>query len=561
MPNKVLIVGGVAGGASAAARLRRNDEAAEIILFERGAYISFANCGLPYYIGGEIQERRKLLIQTPAVMHDRFNLDIRIHSEVISIDRLAKKVQVRSRDVENGESREYEERYDKLLIATGSSPVKPPVPGIECGRVFTCWTMLDADTLAAFLERTHAKRIVVVGGGFVGLEMVENLSRRGITVTVVEMLAQVMSPLDPEMAAFVRETLRGEGVTLCLGRKVTGITTHKQSCYIQLDNASVLEADGLIMSAGIRPNSELAVACGLSTGTKGHIVVNEYMQTSDPNIYAVGDVVEVEDFTSRQKTAVPLAGIANKQGRIAADAICGMQDVYHGAQGTSVAKVFSDTVAFFGLNEKKLRHMGMKRGRDYTVLYSHGTNCPAYYPGSSLLHLKVIYSNTDGRILGVQAIGKAGTEKRIDVLAVCQRFDAPIEALAELELAYAPPYNTPKDAVNFIGYIAQNVRTGKVNLIDWDEISALDPATWRIIDVRTSAEFEAGSIPGSTLIPLNQLRSRLDELDAQYKLVVFCKSGVRSYIAARMLMQHGFEVRSLNGGWLTYSMSVNHNAE
>lgn len=549
---KIVIVGGVAGGASAAARLRRNDERAEIVVLERGGYISFANCGMPYYIGNVIPQRGSLLLQTPRSMQERFNLDVRVRHEVLSVDRANKSVRVRK--LETGE--EYDESYDTLVLATGASPVKPPVEGMDHPSVFTVWSIPDTDRIKAHIEESGARRAVVIGGGFVGIEMAENLREYGLEVTLVEMLGQVMGFVDFDMAQIVHASLAAHRVALRLGRAVEAVEETAAGLVVRISGGETLHADLVIVAAGIRPNSALAREAGLKTGKKGHILTDAQLRTSDPDIYAVGDVIEVEDFVTKQKTAVPLAGPANKQGRIAADNIAGGASAYSGAQGTSVAKVFELTVAATGLNEKKLLDLGKKPGEDYYAVYGHLAAHASYYPGSKPLHLKLFFGAQDGKVLGAQAVGEEGAAKRIDVIATAMRFGATVYDLTELELAYAPPYNTAKDPVNFMGYIAENILSGKVQVVGWQEIEHLDLARHQLVDCRTPAEFSQGAIPGSVNVPLDELRGRLGEIDRDKTVVIYCKAGLRSYIGARILLQNGFErVRSLTGGWTTYDFA------
>jgi NADPH-dependent 2,4-dienoyl-CoA reductase/sulfur reductase-like enzyme/rhodanese-related sulfurtransferase len=543
---RYVIVGGVAGGASAAARLRRLAEHDEIIVLERGNYVSFANCGLPYYIGGTIQRRRDLIVQTPEDLRVRFNIDVRVNSNVTAINRDRKTVTVEH----DGEA--YELAYDKLVLSPGSSPVRPPIKGSGNENVFTVWTIPDTDRITSYLKSHNCRRAVIVGGGFIGVEMAENLREIGLDVTIVEMLDQVMSNLDFEMAQYVHMELNTNGVRLVLGHGVEEIAGAEAGSVVKLGNGQEIPADIVIMSVGVRPNSELAKAAGLETGPRGHIVVDDMLRTSDPDIYAVGDAIEVVDVITGQKTAVPLAGPANKQGRLAADNIMGLNHPYKGTQGTSVAKVFGKTVASTGINEKRMVAAGKKLHEDYEVIYTHSNNHAGYYPGASPLHMKVIFEPGSGKILGAQAVGEDGTDKRIDVLATCIRLGATTEDLQYLELAYAPPYNTAKDPVNFVGYIAENIRSGLVEPIQWHVLPSLDREKYQIIDVRTGREHAMGSIEGSVLAPVDDLRQLLDQLDKDKVAVVFCRSAIRSYIAARILMQNGFKAKNVMGGWMTY---------
>lgn len=543
---KYVIVGGVAGGASAAARLRRLAEHDEIILLERGNYVSFANCGLPYYIGRTIQNRRDLIVQTPEDLKVRFNIDVRINSNVVKIDRDRKTVTVEHL----GDT--YELDYDKLILSPGSSPIRPPIKGADSENVFTVWTIPDTDKITSYLKSHQCKNAVVIGGGFIGIEMAENLREIGLDVTIVEMLDQVMNNLDFEMAQYVHMELNSKGVKLILGNGVEEIASGEKGSVVRLGDGREIPADIIIMSVGVRPNSELARDAGLEIGVRGHIIVDDMLCTSDPDIYAVGDAIEVVDFITKQKTAIPLAGPANKQGRLAADNIMGLNHPYRGTQGTSVAKVFSKTVASTGITEKRLMAEGKKLHEDYEVIYTHSNNHAGYYPGGSPIHLKVIFAPQTGRILGAQAVGEDGTDKRIDVIATCIRLNATTEDLQYLELAYAPPFNTAKDPVNFAGYVAENIRSGLMEPIHWHELPSLDRNRYQIVDVRTKSEYSKGSIDGSVLMPVDDLRQMLDRIDKTKTVVLFCKSAVRSYIAARILMQNGFKVKNVMGGWLTY---------
>ena len=549
MSKQFVIVGGVAGGASAAARLRRNCEDANIILLERGEYISFANCGLPYYIGGSIRERSNLMVQTPEAMRSRFQIDVRTKSEAIAINREKKTVTVRSPEGE------YELSYDKLILSPGATPLRPPVPGIDSKRVYTVWNIPDTDNVTAFIKTYQVRSAVVVGGGFVGVEMAENLRERGMDVTIVEMIDQVMVGLDFDMAQYIHKEMNDHGVSLRLGAGLNKIEDKSDHCTLTLSNGQTLDAELVILAAGVRPNNKLAQDAGLAIGPRGHIVTNAYMQTSDPDIFAVGDAVQVTDFNTKTQTAVPLAGPANKQGRIAADNVCGKKVPYGGTQGTSIAKVFDLTLAFTGLNEKALLKSGAKLHQDYEVVYGHNSNHAGYYPASSPLHLKLLYHPQSGKLLGAQAVGRDGTDKRIDVLAACIRLGGAVSDLTQLELAYAPPFNTAKDPVNFAGYMAENQMDNMVELVNWNEITQLSPDEYQLIDVRTPAELAEGKVPGSILIPVDEIRQHLDQVDPKRTAVLYCKAGLRSYIAARILLQNGFKVKSMTGGFTTYKIA------
>jgi CoA-disulfide reductase len=537
MSNKVLIIGGVAGGASTAARLRRLDESAEIIMFERGSYISYANCGLPYHIGDVIKERSSLLLQTPEAMSAKYNVDVRIESEVISIDKENKFVEVKK--TKTGEI--YKESYDTLVISTGSSPIKPPIDGINSPGIFTLWTIPDTDEIKKYISEKKPKKAAVIGGGFIGLEMAENLHEAGLEVTVVEMLDQVMAPVDYEMAQLVQNNMDMNGVILSLGDGVSKFKSEGASTTITLNSGKTISADLVILSIGVRPNSELAKNAGLKLNQRGGVVVDKYLRTSDPNIYAVGDVIEVEEFIGKDKAMVPLAGPANKQGRICANNICGANEEYQGTQGTSVAKVFDLTVASTGANEKTLKRWGKEEGKDYLKAIISQKSHAGYYPGSSELILKLIFSPDGKKIFGAQIVGEDGADKRIDTIATAIRLNASIYDLKELELAYAPPYSSAKDPVNMLGFVAENIITGKISFSRWDDINPEKPSKYTLLDIREDVELLVYTMSNAKHIPLGQLRSRLSELNKDDDIIVFCAVGIRSYNAARTLMENGFK--------------------
>jgi len=546
MGKKVLIVGGVAGGASCAARLRRLDESAEIIMFERGEYISFANCGLPYHIGGTIKDRDELLLQTPESFNARFGVDVRINSEVVSIDRENKKVVVKGKD-----GKEYMEAYDVLVLSPGSTPLKPPIPGIENERILTLWSIPDMDRIKKLIEEKKPKSAVVVGGGFIGIEMAENLADLRIDVTLVEMMDQVMTPLDMDMAQIVHKHLEKKGVKLVLGDGVKSFEDSFGTVSVNTQGGRKIESDLVMLSIGVRPNSELAKQCGLEMNKRGGIVVDNGLLTSDKSIYAVGDAVEITDFITKQKAMIPLAGPANKMGRMAADNICGRGREYKGTQGSAVAKVFDLTVANTGLNQKQLEANGKKINVDYKVTILHPASHAGYYPGGRSLTLKVIF-DMDGKILGAQSVGFDGVDKRIDVIAAAIRFGATVYDLEELELCYAPPYSSAKDPVNMAGFSAENVLNGTVDNITYDEIKDLKE-NQVLLDVRTIGEVERGAVPNSINIPVDELRDRIDELDKSKEYIVYCAVGIRAYIACRILSQNGFKNhKNLAGGYSTY---------
>lgn len=545
--SKTVIIGGVAGGASCAARLRRLDETAEIVLLERGEYISYANCGLPYHVGEVIKSRDALLLQTPEAMKKKFKIDVRVQNEVTSIDREGKTVTVKRTDT--GET--YTESYDNLVISTGSSPVRPPIPGIDSPLIHTLWTVPDTDRIRSLISCQHIKSAAVIGGGFIGLETAENLRHLGLDVTIIEMLDQVMAPIDYEMAQLLHENILQNGVNLLLRDGVESFTDNGSNVDITLKSGKVVSADLVIVSIGVRPNGELAKAAGLETNARGGIVTDEYLRSSDPSIYAVGDVIEVEDLIFKDRTMIPLAGPANKQGRIAANNIMGASEKYKGTQGTSVAKVFDLTAASTGANEKALIKRGLVKGRDYESITIQQNSHAGYYPGAMPLTLKLLFSPDGSKIFGAQIVGSEGVDKRIDTIAVTIRLGGGIEDLKELELAYAPPFSSAKDPVNMAGFTAENVINGMVRFADWNAPDTHFDA--ELLDVREPAELMAFSIPHAVNIPLGQLRGRLSELDKSKEIIVFCAIGVRAYNAARILMQNGFEnVRLYPGGMRFY---------
>lgn len=556
--SKIIIVGGVAGGATTAARLRRkcqaSDEPVEIVMLEKGDYISYANCGLPYYIGGVIKGRDSLLLQTPQAMKAKFDVDVRTASEVTAIHPEKKSVGVRN--LKTGES--YEETYDKLVLATGSSPLKPPIPGIDTDGIFTLWSVPDTDRIKAYIQEKQPKTAAVVGGGFIGLEMAENLNRAGIQVSVIEMMNQVMAPLDYEMAQLLHENMRDNGVELILGDGVDRFLPEGGGIGIQLKSGRKVTADMVLLSIGVRPNSGLARDAGLTLNSRGGIVVNEYLQTSDKDIYAVGDVIEVENFTLKNKTMVPLAGPANRQGRICADNLLADEKErkpYRGSQGTSVAQVFDLAAAAVGVNEKTLAAGGKVKNQDYYTALIQQKSHAGYYPGATPLALKLLFDG-NGAIFGAQAVGQEGVDKQIDVLAGVMRLGGTVYDLMELELSYAPPFSSAKSPINMLGFVAENILTGMARFIEWQELDALlagGGEDYTVLDVTEEVERMVFSIPGSYHIPLGQLRGRLNELDQNKLIIPYCAIGVRSYNAARILAQNGFtRVRILAGGTSFY---------
>ncbi|WP_214848118.1 CoA-disulfide reductase [Exiguobacterium sp. s193] len=548
---KTIIVGGVAGGATAAARLRRLDETAEIILLERGKEISFANCGLPYYIGDVIKDRNKLLVQTPEGMHARFNLDVRNLSEAIRINRELKTVTIRK--VDTGE--EYDETYDHLILSPGAKPMRPSIPGIEeATNIFTLRNIPDTDRMRQYVDENRPAHAVVIGGGFIGLEMAENLVERGAKVTLVEMMDQVMAPVDPEMAAIVHEHLRAKGVELILSDGVARF--EEAGKRVVLASGKTIETEMNILSIGVMPESNLAAEAKLELGIKNTIKVDDTLRTSDPSIFAIGDAIEVKDYVTGEAMHVPLAWPANRQGRLVADIIAGRDVKYTGALGTAVAKVFDLTVASTGNNEKRLK----QAGRRYEAVHLHPGSHAGYYPGASPISMKLLFDPVDGTIYGAQAIGMTGVEKRIDVLATAIKGGLTVLDLPDLELSYAPPYSSAKDPVNMAGYIASNIVLGDSENVHWHEIDQIVAAGGLLLDVREPSENELGSIPGSVNISLPTLRASLDELPKDQPIYVTCQVGLRGYVASQLLKQNGFDVKNLSGGYKTWA-TVNRDQE
>lgn len=544
MGKKILIVGGVAGGASAAARLRRLDEDSAIVLVERGEYISFANCGLPYYIGETITDRDKLMVQTVPGLSRRYELDIRNLSEVTSILRDEKMVMIKN--LITGET--YTESYDYLILSPGAKPITPDIRGLSGSpSVFTLRNIPDTDRIKQYVDEVQPKEAVIVGGGFIGLEMAENLADRGVQVTVIEMANQVMAPLDYEMAAIVQSHLKEKGVRLILEDCVKEF--HEGGQQIELSSGKRISTEMTLLSIGVQPESLLASAAGLPVSDRGGIQVNEYMQTADPSIYAIGDAIEVKDYVLQSQAFIPLAGPANRQGRLVADHIYGKTNGYKGTLGSSIAKVFDLTVAATGVNEKRLKQMNIP----YQAIHIHPSSHAGYYPGAYPISLKLLFHPKTGQIYGAQATGADGVDKRIDVIATAIKGNLNVRDLTELELSYAPPYSSAKDPVNYAGYVAANILDGLVETVQWHEIDDLVGNGATLIDVREPREREAGYIPGSINIPLNDLRSRLKELPENEMLYVTCQVGLRGYLAARILTQHGFRVKNLDGGWKTYA--------
>lgn len=539
----VVIVGGVAGGASAAARLRRLDERSEIILFERGPFVSFANCGLPYFIGGEIQDRPKLLVQTPQSLHKRFRLDVRVRHEVLSIHREKKIVTVR--DLEKGA--EFEQPYDVLVLSPGASPIQPPIPGIHLTGVHCLRTLADMDAIKKEVDSKPKGRVLVVGAGFIGLEMVESFSRRGWEVLLVEMASQVLAPTDPEMAVTISRELEAQGVQLALQSQLMGIRESGDGTLLAEWEGASEKVDMVLLSVGVRPDVQLAVDAGLELGNRKGIKVDPHMRTNDPHIYAVGDAVEVKDAVSGQETLVPLAGPANRQGRIAADNIAGIPSVFRGSQGTAIVRVFDIVFAMTGASEKLLK----SQGKRYEKVYLHPASHAGYYPGATPMRLKVLFDPQDGKLLGAQASGAVGVDKFIDVMATALQAGFTAHDLEEVELTYAPPFNSAKSPANFAGFIAENVRSGRMGVFHCEE-AFVPKGDQMLLDVRIHNEFFEGSIPGAVNIPVDDLRERMGEIPKNKEILVFCRTGLRGYMACRILTQAGFRARNLSGGWLTW---------
>lgn len=545
MSNKVLIIGGVAGGASAAARLRRLDEDAHIIIFERDEYISFANCGLPYYIGDAIKDRSKLLVQTPEAMYSRFNIDVRTHSEVISIDPIGKKVRVQSKELGL-----YEESYDHLILSPGAKPTQPNLPGIDSPRIYKVRNIPDIDRIKQKVTDTSARSAIVIGGGFIGVEMAENLKEIGLDVNLVESGSHILAPFDAEMSNILMKELEDHHVNLTLSNRVQSFHDTQDQIEVHLANGDVLASDMVILAIGVTPDTNFLKDSGLALGPRGHIIVNERLETNLENVYAVGDAIEVIDYVNGSTTAIPLAGPANKQGRIAADNVCGLGTVYKGTQGTSIIKIFGLTGASTGNNEKTLQRLNIP----YRVIFVHPSSHASYYPGASPITLKLLF-NDEGTVLGAQAVGFDGVDKRIDDIATVIHFHGTVTDLAELELAYAPPYSSAKDPVNMAGYTAENLLTNRTSVFVAQDIETRDIENTILVDVRSEIEHRNGHIPGSILIPVDELRGRIQELDQSKEIWVYCQVGLRGYTASRILAQRGFKVRNLTGGYKTYQMS------
>lgn len=546
---KIVVIGGVAGGASAAARLRRLHEGAEIIILERGEYVSYANCGLPYYIGGEITQKTALTLQTPESLKSRMNIEVRTGSEAMEISRADKQVKVK--DLKTGTT--YMESYDYLVLSPGAEPIRPPFSGADDSRVFTLRTIPDTYNIDEHIKNKSPKHALIVGAGFIGIEMAENLLRAGLKVTVAELADHVIGPIDTDMAAYIHSYIRQRGIDLRLENGVKAIEPTEDGLHVKLTEGSV-DTDMVIMSIGVKPESKLAKEAGLKVSDKGAVVVDEYMRTSDHDIYAVGDVVQTVQFGSGSEVYVPLAGAANKQGRIAADNIGGSgaenaMRRYNGTQGTAIVRFFDIAAGTTGLNEKAVKGAGIDYDKVYLLTNSHAT----YYPGAKPISLKVLFEKDSGKILGAQVVGFDGVDKRLDVLSAAIRTGMTADGLAELELAYAPPFSSAKDPVNMIGFMIQNLREGKAMQYHWQQVQELLDRGITLVDVRTPMEYAAGHIEGAVNIPIDELRDRLGELDKSKEQYIYCRSGQRSYMGLRILEANGFKAQHLAGGYELYS--------
>lgn len=543
---KIVIVGGVAGGASAACRARRLDEHAQIVLFEKGPFVSFANCGLPYYVGGAIAERGKLNVQTPQSLHKRFNLDVRTLCEVVSIDAGAHEVEV----VDHASQTTYRESYDKLVLSPGAEPVRPPLPGTDLPGVLTVRSIPDVDNICALITAKQARRAVVVGGGFIGIEMAENLIERGLFVDLVEMSSHVIKSLDYDMAVDLHRELRAHGVNLHLGEGLASIEQREEGLAVLTSSSKELLCDIVILAIGVRPESKLAQDAGIACGPRGHILVDDHLRTNLPDIYAAGDAIQVTEFVGGQPAAIPLAGPANRQGRIAATNLLGGDYAYTGTQGSSIVKVFSLAAASTGLTEEAARAQGIDVDKTYLTQPSHAS----YYPGAKMMGLKVLWEKNTGRLLGAQAVGAEGVDKRIDVVATAIRFGANVRDLVSLELCYAPPFNSAKDPVNMAGFVAQNVLDGNLRQFFPEDVDGLPrDGSVTLLDVRTPGECARGMIDGFVNIPVDELRDRLDQIPPDKPVYLHCKSGQRSYIAYRILVGNGYKCHNLAGGYDRWS--------
>jgi len=542
-PKKVIIVGGVAGGASCAARLRRMDEFADITVYDRGPFVSFANCGLPYHVGNVIPQESKLLLASPELFRDRFNITVKVHHEVTSIDRAARRVMVRN--VLTGET--FEDGYDALVLSPGASPIRPNLPGVDLPGVFTVRTIPDTQHIRKWMDEKQARRAVVAGGGFIGLEMAENLRHRGLEVELIQNQPQVMVTMDAEMVAPLHDHLREKGIRLHLGHALESIAVDTAGLRVTASGGLSLEADLVILGLGVRPETSLAKAADIELGARGGIRVDDQMRTSDPHIFAIGDAVEVHDIVTDQDMLLALAGPANRQGRIAADVIAGRDSRFRGVQGTAICGMFDLTVAQTGATEKALKRAGITA---YQKVYLHPKHHVGYYPGAETLHLKLLFKSDDGRILGLQAVGRADVARKVDVVSALIQKQGTVFDLEEAELCYAPQFGAAKDALNYAGFIAANHLRGDLPLSQWDGL----PAEAFLLDVRDNDEFADGHAEGAMNVPLPQLRSRLAELPKDRPIHIYCGVGQRAYYAVRLLNQHGYDARDISGGWTTAEM-------
>ena len=542
--SKVLIIGGVAGGASAAARLRRLNEQVEIILFEKGEYISFANCGLPYYIGGDIKNKADLTLQTPLGFKKRFNIDVRTFNEVTAINKDKKTVTV----LNHNTNETYEESYDILLLSPGAEPIRPNLEGINLSRVFTLRNIPDTYRIKDYIDNNAPKTAAVIGGGYIGVEMAENLVQAGLSVTIVEMQNQVIAPLDFDMASILHNELERNGVTLKLENALEKIEEQGSSLNV-VTNKGAFDADMVILAIGVKPETKIAAEAGLKLNQRGALIVDDNMKTSDDFIYAAGDAVEVTDFITNEKTVIPLAGPANKQGRIAADNICGIKSEYRGTQGSAVLKVFNLTAASTGITEKTAKRLGLNYEKSFTISASHA----GYYPGAEEMFIKTIFDKETGKVLGAQIVGSQGVDKRCDVIAAAVNFNATVYDLTKLELCYAPPYSSAKDPVNMAGYVAENILKGISKIFHYHDVSSLPKdGSVNLIDTRTKGEYRLGHIDGFINIPVDSLRERMNEIDKSKPVYIVCQVGLRGYLACRILSGYGYDCYNLSGGYALY---------
>lgn len=545
MKKKVLIVGGVAGGASASARLRRLDEELEIIIFEKGEFISFANCGLPYHIGEIIKERDNLLLQTPKAMKDRFNIDVRVFSEVIDVDTESKSIKVNSKD--HGE---YEESYDYLILSPGAKPIRPNIPGINNKRIHTLRNINDMDKIKKEVDENKVKKAIVIGGGYIGVEASENFIERGIDTTLIQADPHILAPFDHDMIVIAENEMEDNGVKLLLNSMAESFSETEEEIEVCLTSGEIVKGDLVVLAIGVTPDVNFIKNSGIELGKKGHILVNENLETNKEGIYAVGDAIEVIDLINGKNTAIPLAGPANRQGRMVADNICGSKKSYKGTLGTAILKVFGLTAASTGNNERMLKAFNM----EYQTIYIHPNSHAGYYPGATQISIKLMF-NKEGKILGAQALGYDGVDKVIDVIATVIKLNGTVDDLKDLELAYAPPYNSAKSPANMLGFVAENILTGQEEMITLDDLNNIDDDKQILLDVREDIEWEKGHIDGAQHIPLNNLRERLNEITKDKEIWVYCQVGVRGHIASRILKQHGFRVKNLTGGYKTYISS------